>query len=244
MQRLYENHKILTYPRTDSRYISKDIVGTIKDRLKAISIGNYSKFTNEILKGNIRAHKGFVDDSKVSDHHAIIPTEEKPKLGNLSGEERNIYDLVIKRFLSVMLPPFEYIQTTIESEVMGEKFIAKGKVIKSKGWKAVYDREEFDDKNNNSDSDDIKDQTLPKVNKGDSIEFSNFKINKGQTKPPARFNEGTLLSAMENPQRYINLDKESSKTLGETGGLGTVATRADIIEKLYNTFYIEKEEKK
>ncbi len=245
MQRLYENHKILTYPRTDSRYISKDVVGTLKDRLKAISISNYSKFTNEILKGNIKAHKGFVDDSKVSDHHAIIPTEEKPKLGNLSGEERNIYDLVIKRFLSVMLPPFEYIQTTIKSEVIGEKFVARGKVIKSKGWKAVYDREEFDDKNNNSDSDYIKDQTLPKVNKGDGIKFSNFKINKGQTKPPARFNEGTLLSAMENPQRYINLDKESSKTLGETGGLGTVATRADIIEKLYNYFlYKKKEEKK
>ncbi len=139
-----------------------------------------------------------------------------------------------------MLPPFEYIQTTIKAEVMGEKFIAKGKVIKSKGWKAVYDREEFNDKDNNSDSDDIKDQTLPKVNKGDGIEFSNFKINKSQTKPPARFNEGTLLSAMENPQRYMSLDKESSKTLGETGGLGTVATRADIIEKLYNTFYIEK----
>ncbi|HDK7173557.1 TPA: DNA topoisomerase III [Clostridium botulinum] len=243
MQRLYENHKILTYPRTDSRYISKDIVATIPDRLKAISIGNYSRFASEILKGNIKAHKGFVDDSKVSDHHAIIPTEEKPRLGNLSSEERNIYDLVIKRFLSVMLPPFEYIQTTIKAEVMGEKFIAKGKVIKSKGWKAVYDRAEFDDKDNNSDSDDIKDQTLPKVNKGDSIGFSNFKINKGQTKPPARFNEGTLLSAMENPQRYINLDKESSKTLGETGGLGTVATRADIIEKLYNTFYIEKKGK-
>ncbi|EJO5347857.1 DNA topoisomerase III [Clostridium botulinum] len=240
MQRLYENHKILTYPRTDSRYISKDVVSTIKDRLRAISIGNYSRFANEILKSGIKAHKGFVDDSKVSDHHAIIPTEEKPRLGNLSHEERNIYDLVIKRFLSVMLPPFEYIQTTIKAEVTGEKFVANGKVIKSKGWKAVYDREEFNDSDDRKDSNDIKDQTLPKVNKGDKIEFSNFKINKGETKPPARFNEGTLLSAMENPQKYMYVDKESSKTLGETGGLGTVATRADIIEKLYNTFYIEK----
>ncbi|EJP6471643.1 DNA topoisomerase III [Clostridium botulinum] len=243
MQRLYENHKILTYPRTDSRYISRDVVGTLKDRLKAISIGSYSRFANEILKGSINAHKGFVDDSKVSDHHAIIPTEEKPRLGNLSGEERNIYDLVIKRFLSVMLPAFEYIQTTIKADVTGEKFVARGKVIKSKGWKAVYDREEFDDRDNNSDNDNIKDQTLPKVNKEDSIKFSSFKINKGETKPPARFNEGTLLSAMENPQKYISIDKKNSKTLGETGGLGTVATRADIIEKLYNTFYIEKKGK-
>lgn len=236
MQRLYENYKILTYPRTDSRYITRDVVGTLKDRLKAISIGSYNRFANEILKGSIKANKSFVDDSKVSDHHAIIPTEEKPRLGSLSSEERNIYDLVVKRFLSVMLPPFEYVQTTIKVDVMGEKFIARGKVIKSKGWKAVYDREEFDDRDNNSDNDSIKDQTLPKVNKEDSIKFSNFKINKGETKPPARFNEGTLLSAMENPQKYINIDKENSKTLGETGGLGTVATRADIIEKLYNTF--------
>lgn len=117
MQRLYENHKILTYPRTDSRYISKDVVGTLKDRLKAISISNYSKFTNEILKGNIKAHKGFVDDSKVSDHHAIIPTEEKPKLGNLSGEERNIYDLVIKRFLSVMLPPLNIFKLPLNQKL-------------------------------------------------------------------------------------------------------------------------------
>ncbi|WP_251859811.1 DNA topoisomerase III [Clostridium sp. Marseille-Q2269] len=240
MQRLYENHKVLTYPRTDSRYISKDIVATLKDRLKAISIGSYSKPANEILKGNIKAHKGFVDDSKVSDHHAIIPTEERPKLGNLSSEERNIYDLVIKRFLSVMLPPFEYIQTTIKAEIMSEKFVAKGKVIKAKGWKSVYDKEDMDHGDDNLHSDSIKDQNLPKVNKGDIVEFSHFKINKGQTKPPARFNEGTLLSAMENPQKYVNLDKQSSKTLGETGGLGTVATRADIIEKLYNTFYIEK----
>lgn len=117
MQRLYENHKILTYPRTDSRYISKDVVGTLKDRLKAISISNYSKFTNEILKGNIKAHKGFVDDSKVSDHHAIIPTEEKPKLGNLSGEERNIYDLVIKRFYQLCYHPLNIFKLPLNQKL-------------------------------------------------------------------------------------------------------------------------------
>ncbi|MBU5485274.1 DNA topoisomerase III [Clostridium sp. MSJ-11] len=242
MQRLYENHKVLTYPRTDSRYISSDIVSTLPLRLKSIAIGQYSKFANDILKDRIKAHKGFVDDSKVSDHHAIIPTEQKINLAYLSSEERKIYDLVIKRFLSVMLPPFEYVQTTIKAEVNGETFIANGKNIKAKGWKAIYDKEEELDESMDGE-DEIKDQNLPKVNKGDAISFISVNINKGQTKPPARFNEGTLLSAMENPQKYINLNKEHAKTLGETGGLGTVATRADIIEKLYNSFYIEKKGK-
>lgn len=235
MQRLYENYKILTYPRTDSRYITTDIVATIPERLKAISIGEYRAAAEELLKGKINGHKGFVDNSKVSDHHAIIPTEEKPNLAILSSEERKIYDLVVKRFLSVMLPPFEYVQTTIEADVNGEKLIAKGKVIKAKGWKKLYDK--LDDDNN---EEDIKEQVLPIVSVGDSIKIESVNVKKGETKPPARFTEATLLSAMENPHKYINVSKEAAKTLGETGGLGTVATRADIIEKLFNSFVIEK----
>lgn len=241
MQRLYENHKVLTYPRTDSRYISSDIVPTLPERLKAISVGQYSKFTSQILKDKIKAHKGFVDDSKVSDHHAIIPTEEKVNLAHLSSEERNIYDLVIKRFISVLMPPFEYLQTSIKAEVNKEFFVAKGKVIKSKGWKTVYDRgEEFDNDEENKSDSELKEQVLPTLKLGDDIAFVSVNMVKSQTKPPARFNEAALLSAMENPQKYVQIDKEYAKTLGETGGLGTVATRADIIEKLYNTFYIEK----
>ncbi|MDU7148457.1 MAG: DNA topoisomerase III [Clostridium sp.] len=240
MQRLYENHKILTYPRTDSRYISTDVVSTIPERLKAISIGEYRMASSDILKGKINVSKSFVDNSKVSDHHAIIPTEQKPNLSNLSSEERHIYDLVVKRFLSVLMPPFEYIQTNIKAEINKEIFIAKGQVIKSKGWKALYDKEIIDD---NSKEDDLKDQVLPKLNNGDILKINLVDLNKGQTKPPARFNEGTLLSAMENPQKYISVDKDSAKTLNETGGLGTVATRADIIEKLFNSFVIEKKGK-
>lgn len=240
MQRLYENHKILTYPRTDSRYISTDVVSTIPERLKAISIGEYRMASSEILKGKINVSKSFVDNSKVSDHHAIIPTEQKPNLSNLSSEERHIYDLVVKRFLSVLMPPFEYIQTNIKAEINKEIFIAKGQVIKSKGWKALYDKEIIDD---NSKEDDLKDQVLPKLNNGDLLKINSVDLSKGQTKPPARFNEGTLLSAMENPQKYISVDKDSAKTLNETGGLGTVATRADIIEKLFNSFVIEKKGK-
>ena len=240
MQRLSENHKILTYPRTDSRYISTDVVSTIPERLKAISIGEYRMASSEILNGKINVSKSFVDNSKVSDHHAIIPTEQKPNLSNLSSEERHIYDLVVKRFLSVLMPPFEYIQTNIKAEINKEIFIAKGQVIKSKGWKALYDKEIIDD---NSKEDDLKDQVLPKLNNGDLLKINSVDLSKGQTKPPARFNEGTLLSAMENPQKYISVDKDSAKTLNETGGLGTVATRADIIEKLFNSFVIEKKGK-
>ncbi|MCI9304004.1 DNA topoisomerase III [Clostridium sp.] len=234
MQRLYESHKILTYPRTDSRYISTDIVATIPDRLKAIAIGEYRIFAEGLLKTKINGNKAFVDNSKVRDHHAIIPTEEKPNLSNLSFEERKIYDLVVKRFLSVLLPPFEYIQTTIEAKINEERFLAKGKIVISKGWKKLYDKLEDES------DDDIKEQVLPNVNKGDKVFIENVSLNKGETKPPSRFNEGTLLSAMENPHKYISVGKDAAKTLGETGGLGTVATRADIIEKLFNSFVIEK----
>ena len=239
MQRLYENHKILTYPRTDSRYISTDIVPTLKDRLNSIAIGEYRIVAQELMKNKISGHKGFVDNSKVSDHHAIIPTEERPNLSNLSSEERKVYDLVVKRFLSVMLPPFEYTQTIIEANVNDERLIAKGKVIKSKGWKKVYDKEVIDEEY----SDEIKEQVLPKVNIKDKILITKAKIKKGETKPPARFTEATLLSAMENPQRFVNVSGEEAKTLNETGGLGTVATRADIIEKLFNSFVVEKKGK-
>ncbi|SCJ99280.1 DNA topoisomerase 3 [uncultured Clostridium sp.] len=239
MQRLYENHKILTYPRTDSRYISTDIVPTLKDRLNSIAIGEYRIVAQELMKNKISGHKGFVDNSKVSDHHAIIPTEERPNLSNLSSEERKVYDLVVKRFLSVMLPPFEYTQTIIEANVNGERLIARGKVIKSKGWKRVYDKELIDEEY----SDEIKEQVLPKVNIKDKIIITKANIKKGETKPPARFTEATLLSAMENPQRFVNVSGEEAKTLNETGGLGTVATRADIIEKLFNSFVVEKKGK-
>ena len=152
----------------------------------------------------------------------------------MSFEERKIYDLVVKRFLSVLLPPFEYIQTTIEAKINKERFLVKGKIVISKGWKKLYDK--LEDESN----DDIKEQVLPNVNKGDKVFIENVSLNKGETKPPSRFNEGTLLSAMENPHKYISVGKDAAKTLGETGGLGTVATRADIIEKLFNSFVIEK----
>lgn len=240
MQRLYENHKILTYPRTDSRYITTDIVDTLKDRIKACGIGPYSRYAMHVLRKPIVFNKSFVDNSKVSDHHAIIPTEQLVVLSDLSDKERKIYDLVIKRFFAVIYPPFEYEQISIKANIGEELFIAKGKRVIKAGWKEVYDNS-FDEEEQ---TDILKDQILPDLNKDDVINIYNLKMTEGETKPPAHFNEGTILSAMENPIKYLNTEnKDIIKALGETGGLGTVATRADILEKLFNSFLIEKKGK-
>ncbi|OMI04976.1 DNA topoisomerase III [Bacillus swezeyi] len=238
LQKLYEQHKLVTYPRTDSRFLSNDIVPTLKDRLEGMQVKPYAQHVTRILKRGIKAGKSFVNDAKVSDHHAIIPTEEPLALGALSDKERKLYDLIAKRFLAVLMPPFEYEETKVFAEIGGETFTAKGKTVQSQGWKAVYDHVDEDD------DEEEKDQTLPKLAKGDTLSVRSLTETKGETKPPARFNEGTLLSAMENPAAFMQgEEKNLVKTLGETGGLGTVATRADIIEKLFNTFLIEKKGK-
>lgn len=237
MQKLYEQHKVLTYPRTDSRFISQDIVATLPERLKACGIGEYRSIANKLLTKPIKPTKAFVDDSKVSDHHAIIPTEGYVNYSAFTDKERKIYDLVVKRFLAVLLPAFEYEQLTLRAKIGDESFIARGKTILSSGWKEVYEHR-FDDEDT---TDDVKEQILPRIDKGDILKVKLIAQTSGQTKPPARFNEATLLSAMENPTKYmVTNDKKLADTLKSTGGLGTVATRADIIEKLFNSFLIEK----
>lgn len=243
MQRLYENHKVLTYPRTDSRYIGEDIVPTIKERLKACGTGPYRKLTGPLLGKTIQANAGFVDDKKVSDHHAIIPTEQFVQLDHMTNEERKIYDMVVRRFLSVLYPPFLYDQVTMEAKAAGETFVASGKVIKSQGWKEVYEGSFKDEDEDEEETEEQKprDQKLPELPKGTRLKIEKTALNKGKTKPPARFTEATLLAAMENPVKFMETrDKEAVKTIGETGGLGTVATRADIIEKLFHSFMMEK----
>ena len=240
MQRLYENHKVLTYPRTDSRYIGKDVVPTIKERLKACGTGPYKKLAGMLLNKPIQANAGFVDDKKVSDHHAIIPTEQFVQLDHMTNEERKIYDMVVRRFLSVLYPPFVYEQVTMEGKAAGHTFTANGKVIKSAGWKDVYDGS-FEEDEEEAGELHPKDQTLPVLKEGERMKIEKASLTSGKTKPPARFTEATLLAAMENPVKYMtSKDARAAKTLGETGGLGTVATRADIIEKLFNTFLMEK----
>ncbi|QQE74364.1 DNA topoisomerase III [Brevibacillus composti] len=237
MQGLYEHHKVLTYPRTDSRYLSSDIVETLPDRIKAVQIKPYAPLAAKVLRSPIKANKAFVDDSKVTDHHAIIPTEQSVFLGDLSDKERKIYDLVVKRFLAVLFPPFEYEQTTIQAKIGDHSFFAKGKRVTQPGWREVYDFEWEEDES----GDGIGDQLLPRMEKGDRLSIASLTQTAGETKPPEPFTEATLLSAMENPARYMAHEKkELIQTIGETGGLGTVATRADVIEKLFNTFLIEK----
>lgn len=239
MQRLYENHKVLTYPRTDSRYIGKDIVPTIRERLKACGIGPYRKLAGALMNKPVQANSSFVDDKKVSDHHAIIPTEQFVQLDHMTNEERKIYDMVVRRFLAVLYPPFEYQQVTMEAKAAGETFAASGKVVKSQGWKEVY--EGGDQEESEEDEEKLKDQRLPKMQTGQKLKVLRATLNTGKTKPPARFTEATLLAAMENPVKFMETrDKEAVKTIGETGGLGTVATRADIIEKLFHSFMMEK----
>lgn len=237
MQKLYEQHKVLTYPRTDSRYISSDIVSTLPERLKACGVGEYRSLTNKVINKPIKASKSFVDDSKVSDHHAIIPTEGYVNFSAMTDKERKIYDLVVKRFLAVLFPPYEYEQLTLNATIGDEKFVARGKTIINAGWKEVYENR-FDDEDQ---GEDVKEQILPRLEKGQTLKTKLIAQTSGQTKPPARFNEATLLTAMENPAKYMETsDKQLADTLKSTGGLGTVATRADIIEKLFNSFLIEK----
>ncbi|PHB42148.1 DNA topoisomerase III [Bacillus wiedmannii] len=237
MQKLYEQHKVLTYPRTDSRYISSDIVGTLPERLKACGVGEYRPLAHKVLQKPIKSNKSFVDDSKVSDHHAIIPTEGYVNFSAFTDKERKIYDLVVKRFLAVLFPAFEYEQLTLRTKVGNETFIARGKTILHAGWKEVYENRFEDD----DVTDDVKEQLLPHIEKGDTLTVKLIMQTSGQTKAPARFNEATLLSAMENPTKYMDTqNKQLADTLKSTGGLGTVATRADIIDKLFNSFLLEK----
>ena len=234
MQRLYESHKVLTYPRTDSKYIGTDVVDTLKDRLKACAVGPYKKLAGSLIMKPIKVNKSFVDDKKVSDHHAIIPTEQYVQLDHMTNEERKIYGLVVRRFLSVLYPPFEYEQTTLRGSAAGETFVAKGKIVKEAGWKTVYEYEEEENEEG------LSEQALPDMKSGDRLPIRQIHVTTGKTKPPAHFTEATLLSAMENPVKYMeSKDKQAVKTLGETGGLGTVATRADIIDKLFHSFLME-----
>lgn len=255
MQRLYEHHKAVTYPRTDSRYLTGDIIETLPDRIRACRCGSYGRICSQLLKAPIKGNKSFVDDQKVSDHHAIIPTEQGLTLSSLEYGERKIYELVISRFLAVLLPPCEYEQTEISVCCEGELFTTKGRSILHPGWQEIQQiqkaagllSDEQPDEDATADgfhTDSQAQENLPQFAKGQSILFTDCSISTGQTKPPLPFTEATLLAAMENPAKYMeSSDQSLKKTLGETGGLGTVATRADIIEKLFGSFMIEKRDK-
>ena len=235
MQRLYEQHKLLTYPRTDSRYISDDVVSTLPERLQSCMVDVYKPLAQEICRKRPLQVKYLVNNAKVTDHHAIIPTEEQPYLYNLSGPERNIYDLVVRRFLAVLMPPFEYEEVKLTLNIGGETFTARGKHVLNQGWRAAYDRSFTMEE----EAEDEEEQRLPALCQGDKLPVSAITLRPGKTKPAARYTEATLLSAMEHPSATVS-DRNLSRILEETSGLGTPATRADIIEKLFSSFYIER----
>lgn len=234
MQSLYERHKVLTYPRTDSRYITDDIVATIPERLRSIAQGPYQKAAMTLYRKPLST-KYIVNNAKVTDHHAIIPTEQPANFSKLTYEERNIYDLVVRRFIAVLSEDCEYDEVKVTLDIGGKNFYAKGKVFKKNGWKDIYGTAADED----DEEAEIKSQQLPEMRQGMTLPVQNTKIATGKTRPPARYTEATLLSAMENPSKQI-ADKRLKAIIETTSGLGTPATRADIIEKLFDNFSIER----
>ena len=231
MQVLYEKHKILTYPRTDSRYLPTDLYPLIKERIKLLGFGEFSNAVKEILLKQIPNVKRIFDDSKVSDHYAIIPTDQKPNIMNLSANERKIYELVVRRFLSIFLDEYKYQETEIILKVDKYNFTAKGITPLDLGWKKLY--------SNNLESDtDEEYQIMPSFKEKKEVKNLKVELTRLLTLPPARYTEATLLSAMEHPAQFVS-GKASKDILEDTGGLGTPATRADIIEKLFNVGYLE-----
>ncbi|MFU1796794.1 DNA topoisomerase III [Paenibacillus azoreducens] len=223
LQRLYEQYKLVTYPRTDSRYLTSDMVNTLKERLESVAVGPYAALARPLLRKNLPITKRIVDDSKVSDHHAIIPTEETVLLNQLSTEERKLYDLIVRRFISLFYPPARYDNVSVTVQVEGEQLHAKGTTIKDAGWREVYgaDSDHFSDEDD-EDADD-RPSLLPVLHEGESVKVQRVHVQNGRTLPPKRYTEASLLSLMEKH------------------GLGTPATRADIIEKLINTDTIERQ---
>jgi DNA topoisomerase-3 len=224
-QTLYERHKVLTYPRTDSRALPEDYIPTVRTTLEALGDSHYAPFASQILRNNwLKPSKRIFNNAKVSDHFAIIPTTVAPK--HLSEPEQKLYDLVTKRFLAVFYPPAEFLITTRITRVEGEPFKSEGKVMVKPGWLEVYGKEvSLDDA-----------PILAAVAQGEKVTATQVEVLGTPTKPPARFSEATLLTAMEGAGKLIE-DEELREAMSEKG-LGTPATRAQIIEGLIWERYV------
>jgi DNA topoisomerase-3 len=229
-QALYEKHKVLTYPRTDSRALPEDYLGTVKETLGNLKGTNYGGFADKILaEGWVHPNKRIFNNAKVSDHFAIIPTGLTPR--SLSEPEQKLYDLVTKRFLAVFYPAAEFLVTTRITRVEAEPFKSEGKVMVNAGWMAVYGKE-------------VQDEDAPSlvpVQPGERVNTSEVEVKGSQTKPPPRYTEATLLSAMEGAGKLVD-DEELREAMSEKG-LGTPATRAAIIEGLISEQYILRQQR-
>lgn len=238
LQKLYERHKLVTYPRTDSRYITTDMVATLPRRLRAIAVDRYIRLVEPVLSQKLSPGKRLVNNAKVSDHHAIIPTEQSPNLKALTQDEHMIYDLIVRRFIAVLYPPHRYDHVTLITVVNGERFFSQGRSVKEMGWKCVEGKSSEEPEGEESS---LPDQVLSHQKKGEQKPVKGCTTNQAKTAPPARYTEATLLTAMESPGKFID-DEELRESI-KSGGLGTPATRAEIIEKLLGNYYLERQGK-
>ncbi|AMX83640.1 DNA topoisomerase III [Geobacillus subterraneus] len=213
LQRLYEQHKLVTYPRTDSRYLPSDMTSTMTDRLSAMKSGYEDIIAPLLAKGKAKAANRVFQDDKVTDHHAIIPTDERLDLGKLSADERKLYDMIARRFLALFYPPYEYETTTATFEIGGETFVARETAVVNAGFQAVLGKEETEVK-----------PTWLHLSEGQTLAPVQLEMEQSFTEPPSRYSEADLLAQME---KY---------------GLGTPATRADIIERLVETEVVERKD--
>lgn len=229
-QALYEKHKIISYPRTESRHISTDMIEGLRALVQNLP-GKYKEFTDqaaERIDGGNKLSKTYVDDHKLTDHHAIIPTGKEFNPEELSENEKNLYALICERFISIFLPEYVTEETKIELEIKNKPFIATGIREVSLGWRELKKAEK-------------KEETLPELKEGQTVAVDNIALQEKERKPPKRYNEASLLTAMKSAGKKID-DKSLAELIKESG-LGTPATRAAIIERLIKTNYIEREKK-
>jgi DNA topoisomerase III len=242
-QGCYERHKVLTYPRTNSRYISSDLVPTLPGVVARVAAADpvYEKAAAAISGISLLPTARAVNDAKVGDHHAIIPTDERHALSGLSADERRIYDLVARRFLAIFHPPAESEQTVVWTAVGDERFRSRGKVLIVAGWRAAYGEEALPDGDDAKAGEEEAEQRLPKLSEGQAVHCPEAEALAKQTKPPARYTESSLLRAMETAGRLVE-DDEAAEAMKDSG-LGTPATRAATIERLIDALYVEREGK-
>ncbi|HPT45233.1 MAG TPA: DNA topoisomerase 3 [Candidatus Rifleibacterium sp.] len=242
LQNLYEKKKVVTYPRTDSRYLSEDIFPTIEKRLATLP-HDYDEYLNWLRQNRPRKDKRVFDNAKVSDHHAIIPTEKKvTDTTTWTTAEKNVYDMVVRRFLAVFYPDHQYMSTTIIVRSGADNFKATGKVVTDEGWRLVYPKRQQAEKAADSGEDEENDQSLPDLKKGDQRQINDTTLLTRKTKPPAAYTEATLLQGMETAGKLI--ESEELRDAMKDSGLGTPATRAEIIEKLIKVEYMLRDKKK
>lgn len=238
LQGLYEQHKIVTYPRTDSRYITTDIVATLSDRLRSLEDTHFAPLCNRFVKEGFRVdEERFVQDLQVTDHHAIIPTEQRVNLSRLNAQEKALWELIVLRFLEVLSPDYLYQTTTLVAQVEQSRFKTRLSIPVQQGWRSVAALIGKRSAQASMGDEDEASPSLLSWKEGDKVTISSLKLRKLATSAPSRYTEATLLSAMEHAGRFVE-DAKLKKRL--TNGLGTPATRADIIEKLIQNHYIER----